>query len=127
MVQSGAITWGDPPPSLPPGSKMAVISGDPSKPGPFVVRAQVPAGYKIAPHWHPGDENLTVLSGTIGLGMGETWDESTMQSLGPGGYVALPAQMRHSFVSKTASTFQVHGMGPFVVNYVNPADDPSKK
>ena len=127
MVAPGAITWGDPPPSLPPGSKIAVIAGDPSKAGPFVIRAQVPAGYKVAPHWHPGDENLTILSGTIALGMGETWDESKMQSLGSGGYAALPAQMRHSFLAKTASTFQVHGMGPFVVNYVNPADDPARK
>jgi ketosteroid isomerase-like protein len=76
MVESGALTWGDPPASLPAGSKMAVIAGDPSKAGPFVLRAQVPAGYKIAPHWHPGDENLTVLSGTVALGMGETWDDA---------------------------------------------------
>jgi ketosteroid isomerase-like protein len=127
MVESAAIKWGDPPPSLPPGSKMAVISGDPSKAGPFVVRAQVPAGYKVAPHWHPGDENLTVFSGTVALGMGDTWDESKMQPLGSGGFVALPAGMRHSFLAKTASTFQVHGMGPFALNYVNPADDPRKK
>jgi ketosteroid isomerase-like protein/quercetin dioxygenase-like cupin family protein len=127
MVQPAAITWMDPPPSLPPGSKIAVISGDPSKPAPFVIRAQVPAGYKVPPHWHPGDENLTVLSGTVALGMGDAWDEAKMQTVGAGGYVGLPAQMRHSFLAKTAATFQVHGMGPFVVNYVNPADDPSKK
>ena len=127
MVEPASIKWGDPPPSLPPGSKIAVIAGDPSKTGPFVLRAQVPAGYKVAPHWHPGDENLTVLSGTVALGMGDAWDESKMQTIGSGGYAALPAEMRHSFLAKTASTFQVHGMGPFVLNYVNPADDPSKK
>jgi ketosteroid isomerase-like protein/quercetin dioxygenase-like cupin family protein len=127
MVQPASIAWSDPPPSLPRGSKIAVIAGDPSKPGPFVIRGQVPAGYKIAPHWHPGDENLTVLSGTVALGMGDAWDESKMQTLGIGGYAALPAEMRHSFLAKTASTIQVHGIGPFVVNYVNPADDPSKK
>jgi len=127
MVEPASIKWGGPPPSLPPGSKIAVIAGDPSKAEPFVLRAQVPAGYKIAPHWHPGDENLTVLSGTIALGMGETWDESKMKPVGTGGYAALPAQMRHYFISKTPATFQVHGTGPFVVNYVNPADDPSKK
>jgi ketosteroid isomerase-like protein/quercetin dioxygenase-like cupin family protein len=127
MVETASIKWGNPPPSLPPGSKIAVIAGDPSKAGPFVLRAQVPAGYKVAPHWHPGDENLTVLSGTVALGMGDTWDESKMQTIRSGGYAALPAEMRHSFLAKTASTFQVHGMGPFVLNYVNPADDPSKK
>jgi len=127
MLEAASLKWIDAPPGLPPGARIAVVAGDPSKPGPFVIRAQVPAGYKVAPHWHPGDENLTVLSGTIALGMGETWNESTMKSVGTGGYAALPAEMRHYFLSKTASTFQVHGMGPFVVNYVNPADDPSKK
>jgi hypothetical protein len=128
MVEPASITWGDGPPSLPPGAKLAVVAGDPSKAGqPFVMRAQVPAGYKVPPHWHPTAENLTVLSGVIALGMGDTWDESKMQSLGSGGYAAIPGDMRHSFLAKTASTFQIHGMGPFAINYVNAADDPSKK
>ena len=127
MVEAGKLTWGDAPPSLPPGAKLAVVAGDPSKAGPFVVRLQVPAGYKIAPHWHPGDENVTVLTGTAALGMGDSFDESRMQTLGVGGYAALPAQMHHYFQAKSAATVQVHGTGPFVVNYINPADDPSKK
>lgn len=127
VIAPGSMTWGDPPPSLPPGAKMAVLSGDPTKAGPFVLRAQVPAGYRVLPHWHPTDENLTVLSGTIALGMGETWDESKMQAVETGGLAVLPAEMRHSFLARTAATFQVHGMGPFALNYVNPADDPSKK
>jgi ketosteroid isomerase-like protein len=126
MMSPGELKWGDPPPGLPPGSKLAVISGDPSQAQPFVIRAQVPAGYRVAPHWHPGVENLTILSGTVALGMGETFDEAAMTSIGPGGYASLPAEMRHYFLAKSASTFQVHGMGPFVVNYVNPADDPAK-
>jgi quercetin dioxygenase-like cupin family protein len=127
MVESASIKWVDPPPSLPPGSKIAVVSGDPSKAGPFVIRAQVPAGYKVPPHWHPGDENITVLNGTVALGMGDNWDDSKLQTLGVGGYVGIPAEMRHFFLAKSAATFQVHGMGPFVLNYINPADDPSKK
>jgi hypothetical protein len=81
----------------------------------------------VAPHWHPGVENLTIISVTVALGMGEQFDEATMMEIGPGGFASLPAEMRHSFLAKSASTFQVHGMGPFVVNYVNPADDPSKQ
>jgi ketosteroid isomerase-like protein/quercetin dioxygenase-like cupin family protein len=127
MAQAAALKWGDAPPSLPAGSKIAVVSGDPSKPGPFVVRVQTPAGYKIAPHWHPGDENLTVLSGNIAIGMGDAWDEAKMEQVGPGGYVGLPAQMRHSFLAKSAATFQIHGTGPLEVIYVNPKDDPRKK
>ena len=127
MLAPGELKWGDPPPSLPPGAKMTVVQGDPTQAQPFVVRAQVPAGYKVPPHWHPGVENLTILSGTVALGMGETFDESKMTTVPVGGYASLPAEMRHYFMAKTAATFQVHGMGPFVVNYVNPADDPSKQ
>lgn len=127
MVVPASMTWGPPPPSLPPGSKIAVISGDPSKPGPFVLRAQVPAGYRVPAHWHPGDENLTILSGTVALGMGDAWDDSKLHDVPTGGYAALPAEMRHFFLARTASTFQVNGIGPFVVNYVNPTDDPQKK
>src|SRR5262245_58725822 len=82
MVEAASLKWGDAPPSLPPGAKAAVVSGDPSKPGPFVVRLQVPSGYKIAPHWHPGDENVTVFSGTVAIGMGDTWDDSKLMSVG---------------------------------------------
>lgn len=127
VFQPNAIAWTDGPPSLPPGAKIAVVAGDPSKAGPFVIRAQVPAGYKVAPHWHPGDENLTILSGTVAIGMGDVWDDSKMQTVPAGGYVALPALMHHMFQAKTAATFQINGTGPFVVNYINPADDPSLK
>ena len=127
MVAPGAITWENGPPSLPPGAQIAVVSGDPSQAQPFVIRARVPAGYRVPPHWHPTTENLTVLSGTVALGMGEQFNEGAMTDLGTGGFFTVPGDMRHSFLARTAATFQVHGMGPFAVNYVNPADDPSKK
>jgi ketosteroid isomerase-like protein len=127
MVAPSALTWGDGPPGLPPGAKLAVVSGDPTQAQPFVLRAQVPAGYRIAPHWHPTAENITVLSGTVALGMGEEFNESALQNLPAGSYAALPGEMRHYFLARTTATFQVHGMGPFAINYVNPADDPSKQ
>jgi len=127
MVAPGAIQWGDGPPTLPPGARMAVVSGDPTQAQPFTIRVQVPAGYRVAPHWHPTTENLTILSGTVALGMGETFDQATMTDVGAGGFVAMPGEMRHSFLARSAATFQVHGIGPFAVNYVNPADDPSKQ
>jgi ketosteroid isomerase-like protein len=73
VVAGNAVTWGDPPPFLPAGAKVAAVSGDPSKAGPFVLRVQMPAGYRIAAHWHPTDEHVTVLSGTMALGMGDSW------------------------------------------------------
>jgi hypothetical protein len=125
-VTEAEVKWGEPPPVLAKGALFAVISGDPGKGGPFVVRLKLPAGYKIAPHWHPTDENVTVLSGTFALGMGEKFDAATMKALPAGGYGLLPAEMRHFAMAKTAAVVQVHGTGPFVLNYVNSADDPSK-
>jgi quercetin dioxygenase-like cupin family protein len=92
-----------------------------------VVRLKMPAGYKIAPHWHPTDEHVTVLAGTFSLGMGDTFDKAAMKDLPAGGYVLLPAEMRHYAMARTAATVQVSGPGPFALNYVNPADDPSKR
>lgn len=126
LLTAPELKWGDPPPVFRKEARMAVVSGDPGKAGLFVVRLKMPAGYKIAPHWHPTDEHVTVLSGSFALGMGEKFDAATMKTLPAGGYALLPAEMRHFAMAKTAATVQVHGTGPFVLNYVNPADDPSK-
>ena len=126
LLAPANVVWGAAPPSLPPGAKFAVLSGDPSKSEPFVARAELPAGYTIAPHWHPTDEHVTVLAGTFAVGMGDALDKTAMPELPSGGYTLLPAQMHHYAMAKTAVTIQVHGVGPFVVNYVNPDDDPSR-
>jgi anti-sigma factor ChrR (cupin superfamily) len=127
MVNASDIKWGEPPAKLEKGASFAVISGDPGQAGPYVVRLKMPAGYKIAPHWHPTDENVTVLSGTFALGMGEKFNPATMKELPVGGFGLLPAEMRHFAMAKTEATVQVHGIGPFVLTYVNPADDPSTR
>ena len=75
MAPVASLQWGDGPPTLPAGTKVAVVSGDPSKTGPFIIRVQFAAGAKVMPHWHPTTENVTVLSGTMAVAMGETWDE----------------------------------------------------
>ena len=125
FMKAADIKWGDPPPALPKGALFAVISGDPSKEGIYVIRAKLPAGYKVMPHFHPTDEHVTVISGTFALGMGDTFDAKTMTKLPAGGYALLPATMHHYAMATTATTIQVHGMGPFALTYVNPADDPS--
>lgn len=127
LVTPSEIKWGAPPPVFEKAASFAVISGDPGKPGLFVVRLKMPAGYKIAPHWHPTDEHVTVLSGTLALGMGEKFDKPSMKKLPAGSYALLPAEMRHFAMATTAATVQVHGQGPFALTYVNPADDPSKR
>jgi ketosteroid isomerase-like protein len=127
MVAANTLKWGDAPPGMPAGMRAAVVSGDPSQAQPYVIRAQLPANYRIPPHWHPTTENITVLSGTVALGMGEKFDEAAMQDVAAGGFASVPAEMRHFFMSKTAATIQVHGIGPFGITYLNPADDPRTK
>jgi quercetin dioxygenase-like cupin family protein len=127
LVSAAELKWGEPPPVFEKGVSFTVVSGDPGKTGIFVVRLRMPAGYKIAPHWHPTDEHVTVISGTLALGMGHTFDKVAMKDLKAGGYALLPADMRHFAMAKTAATVQVEGLGPFALTYVNPADDPSKR
>jgi len=126
MMNPADIKWGDAPPSLPKGAKMAVIHGDPGKDGPFTVRLRAPGGYRIAPHWHSKDENLTVLSGTFMLGLGDKFDAKQMHALKAGGFHYLPAKTNHYAMTKGTTELQVSGTGPFDVTYLNPADDPSK-
>ena len=126
MTNTQDIKWGDAPPSVPKGAKIAVLHGDPGKEGPFTMRLQIPNGYKIAPHWHSKDENLTVISGAMYLGMGEKMDMKSAHALKPGGYHYLPAKTNHFAFSKGTTVVQVSGDGPFDINYVNPADNPDK-
>ena len=121
------IKWGDPPPVFPAGAKMAVLEGDPSKPGMYIVRIKAPDGYKVAPHWHPATENLTVISGTFNVGMGDQADPAKSTAMPPGAFASMPAKMHHYAWCKGETEVQVSGMGPFVLTYVNPADDPTKK
>jgi len=128
LVKPGDVKWGPAPPSLPPGAQMAVLDGDPAVAGkPFVIRAKFPDGYRVSPHWHPTDENVAVLSGTFMVGMGDTFDEKSMNVLGAGGFARMPKSMHHFAMAKGETVIQVHGVGPFQVTYVNPADDPRTK
>ena len=126
-MQPEEIKWGPTPPVLASGAEMAVLAGDPAKSGPVTLRLKMPAGYVIAPHWHPTDERVTVISGHVGLGMGDTLDKKKSKLLKPGGYAVAPANMHHYAWTKTGAIVQVDLMGPFAITYVNPADDPSKK
>ncbi len=119
-----AITWGPAPAVFPAGAQMAVLEGDPSSASLFTVRLRMPDGYKIAPHTHPTDENITVISGTFRVGMGSTFDSKGMKALQPGGFVTAPANHAHFAVAQGATIVQVHAMGPFALTYVNPADNP---
>lgn len=121
------IKWGDPPPVLAPGAQLAVLSGNPGSAGPYVIRLKMPDGYKIMPHWHPTQENVTVISGEFHVGMGDKFEESGMKALPPGSFAPVPPHVHHYAVAKGETVVQVHGMGPFKLTYVNPNDNPAKK
>ena len=127
VVTPADIQWGEAPPGLPPGAKMAVLDGNPTAAGSFTVRLKTPAGYKIPPHTHPTAERVTGISGTARIGMGEKFDESAAHEIAPGSFVVLPANMAH-FASMAEETIvQIQSEGPFQIKYVNPADDPRSK
>ena len=124
IVTPGELQWGDAPPGLPAGAKMAVLDGDPNKRGSFTVRLKAPAGYKILPHTHPTAERVTGISGTARLGMGERFDEATAREVAAGTFAVLPAHMAHFASFPDESVIQIQSEGPFQIKYVNPADDP---
>jgi quercetin dioxygenase-like cupin family protein len=118
------IEWKEGPAALPPGAKMAALEGDPTKEGPFVVRFQFPAGYRVPPHTHPKTVRVTVISGTLYLAAGESLDRTSAKSVPAGSFGSWPAGMKHAAWSEGETVIQLHGIGPWQINYVNPADDP---
>jgi hypothetical protein len=126
-VQPDTVKWGPGPGAYPPGAQFAVMSGDPAKEGFYVVRLKVPAGYRIAPHTHPNDENVTVLSGSFGIGTGDRFDTTKGAMLKAGGYSRVGKGMSHYAWFSEDTVIQLHGQGPQGITYVNTSDDPRKK
>lgn len=127
LAAPAELKWGPAPPFLPKGATFVLLSGDPAEAAPFVLRLRMPAGYRIAAHWHPTNENVTVLSGTFSVGMGDKFDRTALKNMPAGTYAFMPSETRHFAMAKTAATIQVHGIGPFTLNYVDAADDPRKQ
>jgi hypothetical protein len=122
------IPWGPPPPFVALGAQLAVIEGNPAaSTGDYTVRLKMPDGYRIAPHWHPQRENVTVISGTFKVGMGDIFEKEKMATFPPGSFAYLDPDMHHYAMAAGEVIVQVHGSAPLQFNYVNPDDDPSKK
>ena len=127
VVTTGTEVWAPAPPKLPPGAQIAVVFGDRSKPGElYAFRAKLPDGYSVPPHTHPMDEHVTVLQGTMLVGFGETRDETGMRELPAGSYITLPSTVPHYNRMRGETILQFHGIGPYDIVYVDPADDPSR-
>jgi quercetin dioxygenase-like cupin family protein len=121
------IKWGAGPAALPRGAQLAVLSGDPAKEGMFTIRLKFPPGYRVMPHHHPSDELVTVISGRVTRGMGDTVDPAKMVTTVAGGYAVMPKGMNHYVSTRGGAIVQVTAHGPFQVVYANPKDDPRKK
>jgi len=126
MVMPEDLKWADVP-SLPPGAKIAVIEGPMNEAVPFTVRLKLPADYKVPAHWHPAIEHVTVISGTFNMGTGDKLDQSKTTPLSVGSVAIMQPKTSHFAWTKEETIIQAHGVGPWAVNYVNPADDPRTK
>jgi quercetin dioxygenase-like cupin family protein len=125
MLTPSELRWQDAP-GLPTGTKVAVIEGPMSEAVPFTVRIKFPAGAKVPPHWHPAIEHVTVISGVFNAGLGDKLDESKATPLSVGSIAIMQPKTTHFGVFNEETIVQVHGFGPWQINYINPADDPRK-
>jgi quercetin dioxygenase-like cupin family protein len=121
------LQWGPAPDILPAGAQLAVLEGNPTKPGEFTMRLKMPNGYKIPPHFHPRMEHVTLMSGSFHVGMGDKFDESHMAGVPVGTFIWIKPGAHHFAMAMGETIIQLHGNGPWVLTYVNPQDDPRKK
>jgi quercetin dioxygenase-like cupin family protein len=124
LITPAEVSWKDGPPSLPPGAKVAMLEGSPAEAGLFTIRLKFPDAYRIAPHWHPAVERITVITGTFYFGMGETFDQAKAKTLPAGSFITMTPKMPHYASAEGETVVQLTGEGPWGVTYLNPADDP---
>jgi quercetin dioxygenase-like cupin family protein len=127
LITPQEMQWGSAPPSVPPGAQATVLYGDPAKDGLFAFRLKLPSGYHIAPHTHPKPEVVTVISGTVRLGMGEVADRGKAQVLPAGSFFALSPGLAHYLFADEESVVQINSTGPWGISYLNPKDAPRAK
>jgi hypothetical protein len=123
------LKWGPAPAVFAHGAKMAVVSGDPMKSGKFTAQLSMPSGYRIKPHWHPTDEHVVVKQGSLVVGMGDAMNKAAIKAaktLKVGESSDLTANTHHFAMAKGRTVIEVTADGPFVLNYVNPKDDPQQ-
>ena len=126
-VMPADIKWNDAP-SIGPGAKTAVIEGDPKSPGPFVMRVKIPPKTKIGVHTHPADENVTILAGTLYFAPGDKFDTKAAKPFGPGSYFSIgKGKPMFAYTTDKETVFQLHGVGPWGLTFLDPAGGPAKK
>jgi quercetin dioxygenase-like cupin family protein len=118
--------WTKAPASFPAGAEIVVMEGDSSKPGPYALRLKFPDGYTVPLHSHPVDEHVTVIQGTVLLGIGPAAKKETAVEMPTGSFFLIPSMTLHQVWAKGVTILQSHSVGPSAVVYLNPADDPRK-
>jgi quercetin dioxygenase-like cupin family protein len=127
VAHAPSLAWAPGPPSLPPGAEFVLLEGNPAEAVPLTLRLKFPANYRVPPHWHSVIEHVTVLSGTLHVGMGQQASYQGGTALAAGSFAAMPAKMvHHAWTGSDGVVFQLHSVGPWSITYVNPADDPRK-
>ena len=126
QVQPGNLRWGPASPAMPPGTQIAVLEGDPKAAGMFTIRIKAPGGSRIAPHWHPRDERVTVISGEVAVGFGDAAEEKDMARFGAGAFYVNPASAHHYVHVLRDSVLQVTGNGPWEVHFLSERAAPAR-
>lgn len=123
LMTADELQWGDIA-SMEAPARIAIIEGDLSREEPFTFRLDLPAGYRIKPHVHPAYERVTVISGELHFAHGEVFDQGATTAL-PAGGVAIMAPGEPMFgYTEVDTVIQLHGTGPWGIEYINPDDDP---
>ena len=123
-IHAEDVQW-QPFPAFPPEARLATLVGDPTKPGPYLIRVKLPAGTKMMPHKHPEDRIYTVMSGVFYIGLGDVFDEEKLTAFAPGSVVVLPGDQPHFHWAKSGEYItQVTAIGPLGLGYIDPEDDP---
>src|SRR5262250_897344 len=121
------IDW-KPFPAFPPSARLAVLVGEPTQAGPYVIRVKVPSGVKLMPHRHPEDRIYTVMSGVFYIGLGDRFDGDKVRAFPPGSVIVLPSNTSHFHWAKSGEYItQVMAIGPLGLEYLDPTDDPRER
>jgi hypothetical protein len=121
------IDW-KPFPAFPPSVRLAIVVGEPSKPGPYVIRVKVPSGVKLMPHKHQEDRVYTVISGVFYIGLGDQFDADKLQAYPPSSVIVLPGNTPHFHWAKSGEyVSQITAIGPLGLEYLDSRDDPRQR
>jgi hypothetical protein len=98
---------------------MAVLEGDPRKEVLFTARFRVSGAFEMKPHWHPRNERVTILEGTVGVGFGDAIDREAATWFGSGDYYVNASGAHHFVLADGPAVLQITGIGPWKAIYLD--------